>query len=209
MPRTGSRATEAWEAARSRAGLGPVDGPAAAEPGSCFLFESHFHPPGKEETDVSEIALQFPDGPASRTRVGFQLPPRMWIGRGRCHCAGRRRVHDRGVMTDTAILSGPASSTESTATPALPALSILNTGARGSATLKAAGCPWRTHSSRPSAIITRVGRMKRMNTPDSTTPPIMLTTNGTRNIRSSLRSYSRGDNPSSVVALVRNTARKR
>ena len=48
--------------------------------------------------------------------------------------------------------------------------------------------PSRTHSWRPSATITNVGRMKRMNMPESTTPPIMLTTNGTRNIRSSLRS---------------------
>ena len=47
----------------------------------------------------------------------------------------------------------------------------------------------------PPRAITRVGRMNRMNAPDSTRPPTMLTTNGTRNIRSSLRSYSKGDRP--------------
>ena len=46
---------------------------------------------------------------------------------------------------------------------------------------------WR-YSDPPSAIITSVGRRKRMNAPDSTRPPTMLTTNGTTKIRSSLRS---------------------
>ena len=50
--------------------------------GSDFLFESHFHPSGKEETEVSEIALYFTDEPASRTRVVFQLPPRYGLGAG-------------------------------------------------------------------------------------------------------------------------------
>ncbi len=59
---------------------------------------------------------------------------------------------------------------------------------RSLASLAIVSCPGSGHSLRPSAIITRVGRTKRMNTPDSTTPPIMLTTNGTRNTRSSLRS---------------------
>ena len=44
------------------------------------------------------------------------------------------------------------------------------------------------HSWRPSAIMTSVGRMNRMNRPDSTSPPSMLTTSGTRNTSSSLRS---------------------
>ena len=46
----------------------------------------------------------------------------------------------------------------------------------------------RSYSLAPSAIITSVGRMKRMNAPDRTRPPTMLTMNGTRNIRSSPRS---------------------
>ena len=45
-----------------------------------------------------------------------------------------------------------------------------------------------SYSLAPSAIITSVGRMKRMNAADRTKPPTMLTTNGTRNIRSSPRS---------------------
>ena len=44
------------------------------------------------------------------------------------------------------------------------------------------------YSRNPSANITSVGRINRVNTPDNTKPLSMLTTNGTRKISSSLRS---------------------
>lgn len=60
----------------------PEAAPLRLPAGSDFLFESHFHPSGKEETEVSSIALYFTDEPASRTRLSFQLPPRFGAGAG-------------------------------------------------------------------------------------------------------------------------------
>ncbi len=50
------------------------------------------------------------------------------------------------------------------------------------------GRQYRFHSSRPSTSMTKDGRTKRMNKPESTRPPSMLTMNGTMKISSSVRS---------------------
>lgn len=60
----------------------PPGGQILIPAGSDFVFESHFHPSGKEETEVSEIALYFTDEPATRTRLSIQLPPRFGLGAG-------------------------------------------------------------------------------------------------------------------------------
>ena len=58
----------------------PQEAPVKLPPNADFLFRSHFHPSGKTETEVSSIALYFSDEPATRVRVGIQLPP--LYGRG-------------------------------------------------------------------------------------------------------------------------------
>ena len=63
-----------------RARVFPEGAPLRLPAASDFLFESHFHPSGKEETERSSIALYFTDEPASRTRLSFQLPPRFGTG---------------------------------------------------------------------------------------------------------------------------------
>ncbi|MDE0106784.1 MAG: cytochrome c [Bryobacterales bacterium] len=60
----------------------PEGAPLRLPAGSDFLFESHFHPSGKEEVERSSIALYFTDEPASRSRVSFQLPPSFGRGAG-------------------------------------------------------------------------------------------------------------------------------
>ncbi len=60
----------------------PEDAPIRLPAGSAFIFESHFHPSGKEETEVSAAALYFSDKPAVRSRVSISLPPRFGIGAG-------------------------------------------------------------------------------------------------------------------------------
>lgn len=56
----------------------PIKLPADAD----FVFQSHFHPSGKVESEVSSVGLFFSDEPASRTRVDFQLPPAFGRGAG-------------------------------------------------------------------------------------------------------------------------------
>ncbi len=60
----------------------PEDAPRKLPAGSDFLFESHFHPSGKEETERSAVALYFTDRPATRTNYSIQLPPRFGLGAG-------------------------------------------------------------------------------------------------------------------------------
>lgn len=60
----------------------PEGAPLRLPAGSDFLFESHFHPSGKEEVERSSIALYFTDEPPSRSRVSFQLPPGFGRGAG-------------------------------------------------------------------------------------------------------------------------------
>ena len=49
---------------------------------SDFIFKSHFHPSGKEETEVSTVALYFADAPPTRRQIQFQLPPIFGRGAG-------------------------------------------------------------------------------------------------------------------------------
>lgn len=60
----------------------PEEAPILVPAGSDFLFQSHFHPSGKEETEVSAAALYFTDRPATRTRLSIPLPPRFGAGAG-------------------------------------------------------------------------------------------------------------------------------
>lgn len=50
--------------------------------GSDFIFESHFHPSGKAESEVSTAALYFTDKPATRSRLSIDLPPKFGRGAG-------------------------------------------------------------------------------------------------------------------------------
>ncbi len=50
--------------------------------GSDFIFESHFHPSGKEESEVSTVAFYFADKPAVKKQIVFQLPPSFGSGAG-------------------------------------------------------------------------------------------------------------------------------
>ena len=60
----------------------PEDAPIRLPAGSAFIFESHFYPSGKEETELSSIALYFADKPATRSRVSIALPPSFGVGAG-------------------------------------------------------------------------------------------------------------------------------
>ena len=60
----------------------PEDAPIRLPAGSDFVFESHFHPSGKQETERSTAALYFTDKAPTRSRVSFQLPPRYGLGSG-------------------------------------------------------------------------------------------------------------------------------
>lgn len=60
----------------------PEDSPIKLPAGSDFIFESHFHPSGKQETEVSTAAFYFTDKPATRSRLGLQLPPSFGTGAG-------------------------------------------------------------------------------------------------------------------------------
>lgn len=77
----GKRSLSGW-AVGGQARIFPAGAPLLLPASSDFLFESHFHPSGKEETELSSIALYFTDEPASRTRLSFQLPPRFGTGAG-------------------------------------------------------------------------------------------------------------------------------
>ncbi len=80
-PIPGKRSLSGW-AVGGQARVFPEGSPLFLPAGSDFLFESHFHPSGKQETERSSIALYFADKPASRTRLSFQLPPRFGSGAG-------------------------------------------------------------------------------------------------------------------------------
>ena len=60
----------------------PEDAPIRLPAGSAFIFETHFHPSGKPETEASSIALYFTEKPATRSRVSISLPPRFGVGAG-------------------------------------------------------------------------------------------------------------------------------
>ena len=50
--------------------------------GSDFIFQSHFHPSGKQEVEVSSVAFYFTDKPPTRSRVSLHLPPGFGRGAG-------------------------------------------------------------------------------------------------------------------------------
>lgn len=56
----------------------PIKLPANAD----FIFQSHFHPSGKAETEISSVGLYLTDKPATRTSIDFQLPPAFGRGAG-------------------------------------------------------------------------------------------------------------------------------
>ena len=58
----------------------PQESPKRLPPNADFIFQSHFHPSGKVETEVSAVGVYFTDKPATRTSIGFQIPP--LYGRG-------------------------------------------------------------------------------------------------------------------------------
>ena len=60
----------------------PKDAPIRLPAGSDFVFQSHFHPSGKEETEISSVAFYFTDEPAKRSRLGIALPPNFGTGAG-------------------------------------------------------------------------------------------------------------------------------
>ena len=60
----------------------PKDAPLRLPAGSDFIFQSHFHPSGKRETEVSSVAFYFTDEPATRSRLGISLPPSFGSGAG-------------------------------------------------------------------------------------------------------------------------------
>ncbi len=65
-----------------RARVFPEEAPLRLPAGSDFLFESHFHPSGKAEAELSSIGLYFTDEPATRTRFSISLPPIFGLGAG-------------------------------------------------------------------------------------------------------------------------------
>ncbi len=58
----------------------PEEAPTLLPPNADFIFQSHFHPSGKVETELSAVGLYYADKPATRKRVSIQLPP--LFGRG-------------------------------------------------------------------------------------------------------------------------------
>ena len=60
----------------------PEEAPIRLPAGSDFIFESHFHPSGKPETEVSTVAMYFSDEPATKEQITFQLPPAFGSGAG-------------------------------------------------------------------------------------------------------------------------------
>lgn len=65
-----------------RAKTFPAEAPIPLPAGSAFIFESHFHPSGKAEAELSSIALYFSDKPATRSRLVIPLPPLYGAGAG-------------------------------------------------------------------------------------------------------------------------------
>jgi hypothetical protein len=68
--------------------------------GSDLVFQYHFHPSGKPETERSLIGLHFADKAPERTLTGIQLPPVFGFFAGIDIPAGERdfRVHDSFVL---------------------------------------------------------------------------------------------------------------
>ncbi len=60
----------------------PEESPTKLPAGADFIFQSHFHPSGKPETEVSAVGLYFSDKPATRKKIGFQVPPMYGAGAG-------------------------------------------------------------------------------------------------------------------------------
>lgn len=60
----------------------PAESPLKLPAGSDFIFESHFHPSGKEEVERSAVAFYFADKPATRPSLTIQLPPLFGAGAG-------------------------------------------------------------------------------------------------------------------------------
>ncbi len=60
----------------------PDEAPILLPARSALIFESHFHPSGKEERELSSIALYFTDKPATRSRLAIPLPPHFGAGAG-------------------------------------------------------------------------------------------------------------------------------
>ena len=60
----------------------PKDAPLRLPAGSDFIFQSHFHPSGKEESEISSVAFYFTEEPATRARIGISLPPNFGTGAG-------------------------------------------------------------------------------------------------------------------------------
>jgi len=60
----------------------PEESPLKLPANSDFVFESHFHPSGKEETERSAVAFYFAEKPASRPNLTIQLPPLFGAGAG-------------------------------------------------------------------------------------------------------------------------------
>ena len=60
----------------------PLESPIKLPAGADFIFQSHFHPSGKVETEVSSVGIHFSDKPATRSRFNFQLPPAYGRGAG-------------------------------------------------------------------------------------------------------------------------------
>lgn len=77
----GSTSVGGW-AVGGNARVFAEDAPIRIKANSDFIFQSHFHPSGKPETEVSTAALYFTDQPATRTRIDFQIPPLYGRGAG-------------------------------------------------------------------------------------------------------------------------------
>lgn len=53
----------------------PDDVAIPVEPGMKMIVQTHFHPTGKEETELSKIGLHFSDEPPTRQYIEVQVPP--------------------------------------------------------------------------------------------------------------------------------------
>ena len=60
----------------------PDESPTLLPAGSDFIFQSHFHPSGKVESEVSAVGIYYADEPATRKKMTIQLPPLFGAGAG-------------------------------------------------------------------------------------------------------------------------------
>ncbi len=58
------------------------DAPLRLPADSDFIFQSHFHPSGKEEVEISSVAFYFTDKAPTRSRLAIHLPPAFGRGSG-------------------------------------------------------------------------------------------------------------------------------